>query len=101
MLVLEDLQRRLGVALGRSVVQRLAGAVFAVGAALQFSHLDQRVKLGDAPILRRGQTDLDGEGVTLQAVPGRFVNHLQPRLSRLNTLGRERYGVKAHVHQNS
>ena len=53
MRVLQDLQRRLGVALTRRRVQQAGDLHLAVSAPLLFGHLCQRIKLAELPILRR------------------------------------------------
>ena len=52
MRVLQDLQRRLGVALPSRVMQDTRDLHLAVSAPLLFRHLRQRIKLAELPILR-------------------------------------------------
>jgi hypothetical protein len=51
--MLQNLQRRLGVALPRRVVEDQGHLALAVGAALQFRHLRYRVHLPQARVLGR------------------------------------------------
>ena len=53
MRVFQDLQRRLGVARSRRLVQYARHFHLAVSAPLLFRHLRQRIKLAELPILRR------------------------------------------------
>ena len=67
MRVLQDLQRRLGVALPRRVVQYAGDFHLAVSAPLLFRHLRQRIKLAELPILRRTHPSSQRQRVALQA----------------------------------
>lgn len=51
--VLEDLQRRLGVAVSRRVAQMLTVLTLAVGAALEFGKFGNLVKLFQSGVLHR------------------------------------------------
>ena len=86
-LVLQDVQRRLGVAHLRGVVQRLGGVELAVGAALLFGQFHQRVELGQLAKLRGRQTGVQRKAVTLQAQLGCGVDRFQPRFGRRRAVG--------------
>lgn len=75
-LVLEDVQRRLGVAVGRRVVQRLGRHELAVGAALHLGQLYQRVELLQPAVLAGRQAGAHGERVTFKTIAGRFIDCL-------------------------
>jgi len=53
MRVLQDLQRRLGIARPRRLMQYARHFHLAVSAPLLFRHLRQRIELAELPILRR------------------------------------------------
>ena len=65
MRVLQDLQRRLGVALPRRVMQYAGDFHLAVSAPLLFRHLRQRIKLAELPILRRTHPSSQRQRVAL------------------------------------
>ena len=96
-LVLQDVQRCLGIPSGCCVVQRFGGGELAVGAALHFSHLHQRVKFVQAAVLRWGQASSQRKAVALQAAARGFVYRFQTRLGSFWTLRRERQGVEGHA----
>ena len=96
-LVLQDVERRLGVASGCRVVQRLGRDELAISAALHLGHLYQRVEFVQAAILRRGQASRQRKAVALQAATRSFVNRFQTRLGGFWTLRRERQGVEGHA----
>ena len=82
-LMLQDLQRRLGVTLPRRVVEDQGHLALAVGAALQFRHLRYRVHLPEARVLGRQHACRQRQRVPAQAQPGGVVDLFKTRLGRL------------------
>jgi hypothetical protein len=81
--MLEDVQRRLGVAAAGGVVQHLGHFGFTLGAALLFSILRNRVKLHEPPIFGWRHASGVGERVALQPFAGGQVDALQNGFRRL------------------
>ena len=68
--VLENVQRRLGVAFTRRFVQHLRHLSLALCAAFLFGIFRNRVELHEPPILGRGHASGVGERVALQPFAG-------------------------------
>ena len=97
MRVFQDLQRRLGVALPRRLVQYAGNFHLAVSAPLLFRHFRQRVKLAKLPVLRRTHSSSQRQRVALQAITRRPINCVKPRLSCLKLARFVWEGVPGHV----
>ncbi len=95
-LMLEDVQRGFGVSRRCGVVQGLARVELAVSAALHLGHLDQRVELLEAAILRGRQARRYGEAVALQPVARGGIDSLQPRLGCFGPVGGKGQRVETH-----
>ena len=85
--VLEDVQRRLGVARGRGLMQLVGRQHLAVGAALQLGQLGQRIKLTQTPVLGGQQPRSQRQRVAFEALARRAIDGVQPRLCRLHLPG--------------
>ena len=83
MRVFQDLQRRLGVARPRRVMQYARDLHFAVSAPFLFRHLRQRIELAELPVLRWAHSSSQRQRVALQAITRRPIDCVKPRLSCL------------------
>ena len=83
MRVFQDLQRRLGVALPRRLVQYAGDFHLAVSAPLLFRHFRQRIEFAKLPILRRTHSGSQRQRVALQAITRCPIDCVKPRLSCL------------------
>jgi hypothetical protein len=81
-LVLEDVQRRLGVAFAAASYSVLAASIRRQRGP-SFRHLDQRVKLLEAPVLRRGEASANARLSPLRPYLAAFIDRFQTRLGGL------------------
>ena len=82
--VLENVQRRLGVAFARRLVQHLRHLSFAFSAALLFGILRDGVELHKPAVFDRRHARRIGQRVALQAFLGGEIDALQHCLGRFD-----------------
>ena len=82
-LVLQYLQRRLGVAAPRGLVQNVGHLALAIGAAFELGHLRNWVHLAQPPVFRRHHAGGERQRIPAQAKLSGFVDLFQARLGGL------------------
>lgn len=97
MLVLQDLQRRLGVACTRRAVQYAGHLLLAVSAPLELRHLCDGVQLLQPDILDGQHPCRQRQRVAAETQPRRVVDLLQARLGGLDGSRGERQVMKHAV----
>jgi len=74
--MLQDRQRRFGVAFPRPLMQQFGDFHLPIRAAFHFGHLSQLVELAQLPIFRRTHSSSQRQRITFQPAPGCVIDRI-------------------------